>query len=135
MEREKTLYLSSGFESAHLPFPLARRLMRGFDSIVGVPLDTVSHVAEDALHGSGVASKLVGNDPQWFGTLATQGFSEESLCRSLITMWLDQNVNNVGVLIHGAPQIPLLAVNSNEDLIQVPVVTQPSLSSLQFPTT
>jgi hypothetical protein len=28
------------FESAHLPFPLARRLMRGFDAIVGVPLHT-----------------------------------------------------------------------------------------------
>jgi hypothetical protein len=76
---------------------------------------------------------LVGNDPQWFGTLGTQEFSKESLCGALITMRLDQNVNHAAVLIHGAPQIPLLAVDSNEDLIQVPVVTQPSLSSLQFP--
>jgi hypothetical protein len=57
------------FESAHLPFPLACRLMRGFDSIVGVSLYTVSYIAEDALYGSGVASQFVGNDPQWFGTL------------------------------------------------------------------
>jgi hypothetical protein len=76
---------------------------------------------------------LVGNDPQWFGTLGTQEFSKESLCGALITMRLDQNVDHVAVQIHGAPQISLLAVNSNEDLIQVPVVTQPSLSSLQFP--
>jgi hypothetical protein len=48
-------------------------------------------------------------------------------------MRLNQNVDHVPVLIHGAPQIPLLAVNSNEDLIQVPVITRPSLSSLQFP--
>lgn len=48
-------------------------------------------------------------------------------------MRLDQNVDHVAVLIHGAPQMPLLAVDSNEDLIQVPVVTQSSLSPLQFP--
>jgi hypothetical protein len=37
MEGEKTLCVPGRFESAHLPFPLARRLMRGFDAIVGVP--------------------------------------------------------------------------------------------------
>ena len=31
-------------------------------------LNTASHVAS---HRSGVASQLVGNDPQWFGTVAT----------------------------------------------------------------
>ena len=133
MEGEKTLCVPGRFESAHLPFPLARRLMRGFDAIVGVPLHPVSHVAEDASHGSGVASQFVGNDLQWFRTLATQEFSKESLCGALITMRLDQNVDHVAVLIHGAPQIPLLAVDSNEDFIQMPVVAQPSLSSLQSP--
>ena len=133
MEGEKTLCVPGRFESAHLPFPLARRLMRGFDAIVGVPLHPVSHVAEDASHGSGVASQFVGNDLQWFRTLATQEFSRESLCGALITMRLDQNVDHVAVLIHGPPQIPLLAVDSNEDFIQMPVVAQPSLSSLQSP--
>ena len=69
MEGEKTLCVPGRFESAHLPFPLARRLMRGFDAIVGVPLHPVSHVAEDASHGSGVASQFVGSDLQWFGIL------------------------------------------------------------------
>jgi hypothetical protein len=48
-------------------------------------------------------------------------------------MRLNQNVDHVAVLIHGAPEILLLAVDSNEDLVQMPVVTQPSLASLQFP--
>src|SRR5271155_2114254 len=129
MEGEKTLRVPGRFESAHLPFPLARRLMRGFDAIVGVPLHPVSHVAEDPSHGSGIASQFVGNDLQWFGTLATQEFSEKSLCGALITMRLDQNVDHVD----GAPQIPLLAVDANEDFIQMLVVAQPSLSSLQSP--
>jgi hypothetical protein len=73
---------------------------------------------------------------QWAPSLRqwrSQEFSKESLCGALITMRLDQNVDHVAVLIHGAPQLLLLAVDSNEDLIQVPVVAQPSLSSLQFP--
>ena len=81
------------------------------------------------------AIPLAGDDAaaknNWFGTLATQEFSKESLCGALITMRLDQNVDHVAVLIHGAPQIPLLAVDSNEDFIQMPVVAQPSLSSIQ----
>jgi hypothetical protein len=48
-------------------------------------------------------------------------------------MRLDQNVDYVAVLIHGTPQILLLAVDSNKDLVQVPVVAEPALSSLQFP--
>jgi hypothetical protein len=76
----------------------------------------VSHVAEDASHGSGVASQFVGNDLQWFRTLATQEFSKKSLCGALITMRLDQNVDHVAVLIHGAPQIPLLAVDRMKTL-------------------
>jgi hypothetical protein len=133
VEREKPLGVPCRFESSHLPFPLARRLMRDFSSIVGISLHTVSHAAEDTSYGSGVASQFVGNDPQWFCTLATQESSKESLCRPLITMRLDQNVDHVAVLVHGTPQILLLAVDAKEDFIQVPVVAQPSLSSLQFP--
>jgi hypothetical protein len=47
-------------------------------------------------------------------------------------MRLDQDVDHVAVLIHGTPQMLLLAVDSNEDLVQVPV-TEPTLTPLQFP--
>jgi hypothetical protein len=102
-------------------------------SIVGVSLHTVNLVAEDGSYGSGVASQFVGNDPHWFGTLATQEFSKEPFCGALITIRLDQNVDHVPVLIDGTPQILLQPVDSNKDLIQVPVVAEPALSSLQFP--
>ena len=45
MEGEKPLGLASRFESAHLPFPLAGRLMRGFGAIVGITFRVVSYVA------------------------------------------------------------------------------------------
>ena len=89
MEREKPLRLPGGFESAHLPLSLSRQLMGDFDSIVGIALHNVSHIVEDASHGSGVASQFVGNDLQWFSTLTVQESSKESLCSALITMRLD----------------------------------------------
>jgi hypothetical protein len=58
--------------------------------------------------------------------------SEESFCGTLIPMRLNQNVDHVAVLIHGTPQILLLAVDSNKDLIQMPLIAQSSLASLQF---
>jgi hypothetical protein len=103
MEKEKSLGLPGGFESAHLPFPSAGRLMRGFGSIVSISLHTVSHVAEDGSHGSRVASQFVGNDAQRFGTLAAQQSSKESFRGALITMRLNQDVDYVAVLIHRTP--------------------------------
>ena len=107
--------------------------MRDFGSIVGVSLHGVSHDAEGRPNGSGVAPQLIGDDPLRFGTLAAQQPSKESLCGALIPMRLDQDVDHVTILIHGTPQILLLAVDSNEDLVKVPMVTEPSLTSLQFP--
>jgi hypothetical protein len=48
-------------------------------------------------------------------------------------MRLDEDVDHVAVLIHGTPYILLLAVDSNEDLVQVPVVAEPTLTPLHFP--
>src|ERR1700681_439050 len=53
---EKPLGLAGRFESAHLPLPLAGRLMRGFGAIVGVTLRVVSHVTSDRSQGGRVAS-------------------------------------------------------------------------------
>jgi hypothetical protein len=42
---QELLGLTSRFESAHLPFPLPGRLMRGFDAIVGVTFRVVRDFA------------------------------------------------------------------------------------------
>jgi hypothetical protein len=45
LEAEEPLGLASRVESAHLPFPLAGRLMRGFGAIVGVTFRVMSYIA------------------------------------------------------------------------------------------
>jgi hypothetical protein len=42
---EEPLQLTSRFESAHLPFPLAGRVMRDFGAIVGVSFGVVGDFA------------------------------------------------------------------------------------------
>ena len=133
MEPEKLVRVTCRSESTHLPFPLTGWLMRDFDSIGGVSLDTMTHVAEGRSYGSRVASQFVDSDAQWCSTLTAQKSSKESFRGALIPARLDQNVDHIAVLIHGSPEILLLAIDSNEDLILIPVVAEPSLASLQFP--
>jgi len=56
LEGEKPLGLASGLKSAHLPFPLAGRLMRDFGAIVGVAFCVVSYVGQDHTQRSRIAS-------------------------------------------------------------------------------
>jgi hypothetical protein len=56
VEGEKALGLASRFESTHVPFPLAGRLMRNLGAIAGITLRGVSHVAQDRPQGGRVAS-------------------------------------------------------------------------------
>jgi hypothetical protein len=45
---------------------------------------------------------------------------------------LNQDVDDIAVLIHSTPEILLLAVNSNEDFVQVPNIAEAALTPLQF---
>jgi hypothetical protein len=63
--------------------------------------------------------------------LAAQQSSKEPFRGEPITARLNQNVDHVAVLIHGTPQILLLAVDSNEDFVQVPNIAEAALTPLQ----
>jgi len=135
MKGKKPLCLTGGFESTHLPFPLARRLMRSLHSIVSVTLGRVSHVAEAGSHRGRVASQSVSNDPQRLSSLSAQKSAEEPFCGASITPRLHQDVDYVAILVDRPPEILQVAVDSKEDLVQMPVVAEPALSSLQFANT
>jgi hypothetical protein len=90
-------------------------------------------VAEGGSYGSRVAPEPVSNDAKWLLSLAKQQPAEEFLGSPLVTARLNQDVDHVAVLIHGPPEILLLAVDSNEHFVQVPGVSQSPLPTLQFP--
>jgi hypothetical protein len=132
MEGKKPLGLMGRLESTHLSFPLARPLMRSLHSIIGVTLGRVSHVAEADSERGRVASQFVGDDAQRLLSLPALKPAEEPLCGTSITSRLHQDVDYVAVLIDRPPEILQLAVDSKEDLVQMPVVTESALASLQF---
>jgi hypothetical protein len=65
-------------------------------------------------------------------SLAAQQSSEESFGSALIAVRLNQDIDHVAVWIHGTPEILLLAVDSNENLLQVPHIAETPLTPLQF---
>jgi hypothetical protein len=132
MEVKKPLCLTNGFESTHLPFPLARRLMRSLHAIIGVTLGRVSHVAAASSDCGRVASRSVSDDAQWLSSLPAQKSAKEPLCSASITPRLHQDVDYFAVLIDRAPEILQVAVDSKEDFVQMPVVPELALSSLQL---
>ena len=52
---------------------------------------------------------------------------------SMILAGLDEQVNQVTVLVHGAPQILALTVDRDEDFVQQPRISESTLTSLHPP--
>jgi hypothetical protein len=133
VEGEKSLGLNRRFESAHLPLPLVGRLMRDFSAIVRVAVDAMCDVARGGSHGSRIAPEPVSNDAKRLLSLTIQQPTDESFGSPLVPPRLNQDIDHIDVLVHGPPHIRLLAIDSNEDFVQMPGVSQPALAPLQLP--
>ena len=132
MEGKKPLRLIGRFEATHLAFPLARRLMRRLHSIVGVTFGDMHHVAEAGSHRGRVASEFVSDNAPRLSSLPAQKPAKEPLGSASIPSRLHQDVDYVAILIDGTPEILRVAVDSKEHFVQMPVIAEPALSSLQL---
>ena len=105
--------------------------MRNLAAIVGILLGIVGNTGQDCSTGSTIAFQLVGDDPQWFLALTAQQSVKESLGCTLIAARLQQNIDDVAVLIHGTQKILLLAVDPDEEFVQMPAITEATLFLLK----
>src|SRR5574340_150137 len=71
-----------------------------------------------------VAAQLVGDQHPRRGALPLEELAEELLGRSSVSPGLDQDVKDVAVLVHGAPQVVAFAVDPDEHLVHMPRVTR-----------
>ena len=83
-----------------------------FGAIVRVLGRVVGDTGHDVPMCNSVAAQLVGHETTRFLSLILQEFSEESLRRTPVPTGLDEKVNQVTVLVHGAPQILALTVDA-----------------------
>ena len=83
--------------------------------------------------GDSVAAQLVGHETHGFLSLPLQEFPKESPRRPPVPAGLDEEVDQVTVLVHRAPEILALTVDRDEDFVQEPCISESTLSALQPP--
>ena len=78
-----------------------------------------------------IASQLVFDQPPRLAALPLQQFAEDAFGGSSITARLDENIDHVTILINGTPEILTPTLDRDEDLVQVPSITEATLPTLQ----
>ena len=107
--------------------------MRCLGPIVRVLARVVGDQGHDVPMGHAVAAELVGHETHRFLSLTLQELSKESPRRTPVPTRLDEEIDQVTVLIHRAPQILPLAVDRDEHFVQEPRIAESTLSALQPP--
>jgi len=74
-----------------------------------------------------VAPQLVRHEAPRLAFLPLQQFAEEPSGRTRIALSLNEYVDHVSILIDGPPEIVALALDVDEDFVQVPDVSQSTL--------
>jgi hypothetical protein len=105
--------------------------MRNLGAIIGIWLGLVGKTRQDRSTGNAIALQLVGDDPEWLLALTAQQSAKEPLGCTLIAVRLQQNIDDITILIHLTPKILLPAVDSDEEFVQIPGITEASLFLLK----
>ena len=133
VNRRESLELSGRREPSHLALPLTRRLVGDLGSIVRVRISDVDHRRHHGAARGGVGAQLVGDQSSRDMALGFQQSPKESDGCSPIPVRLHEDVQDVTVLIHGAPQVLLATLDSDEHLVEMPGVSHPTAPAPQLP--
>ncbi len=124
MNGQESLRMTWRFEPSHLTLALPRGLMRDLGPIVLVTFRAMDDGRHDAPMRRRIASQLVGDQRPRHATLLLQQLAEESFGGFPITARLDEDIDHITVLIHRTPEVLTFALDRDEDLVQVPRVSQ-----------
>ena len=76
-----------------------------------------------------VAAQLVRDDYAWLSSCSLQQLAKETNRGEAIPFRLDEDVEDDAVLIDGSPEVVNDAVDLEEDLVQMPLITRSGTSS------
>ena len=125
MDLDKALGVPDGFEPAHSPLPLTRRLMRVLRPVVQVPVLPVSNAGHDHSLSCRVTAQLIRHDHAWTSPPGcAQQPSEEPHGRKTVAFRLDENVDHNTILVDGSPEIMPHTIDVEKDLVQMPFVAR-----------
>ena len=105
--------------------------MGDFNPVVRVSPRVMNDEGHDSSVRRGIAPEFVRNDSSRLAPLTYQDSTEKTRCCLPIAARLDQDVEHVTVLINGTPEVVQPTLDFHGNLIEVPGITQTTLSSLE----
>ena len=125
---------SGRLEASHLALPLSGGLVRGFDTIVGVAGRIVGDRGHDVPMRRPIAPpRLVRQETARLLSLTLEQSPEEAARRPRVPPGLHEDIDQVTLLVHRAPQILALAIDPHEHFVQEPGIAESPVTSLQPP--
>ena len=119
MSGEEVLRLFGRFEPLHLPLSSSRRPMRILGPIVQISALSVFNAGKQLTPSDTIAPQLVGHDHPWDVLETLQKPPEEALCGGGIPPGLNEDVEHNAILIDGAPEVVLHALDPDEDFVSM----------------
>ena len=128
---QEALCLTGRFEPSHLSLALPCGLVGDFGAIVLVSVRAMGDRRHDRSVRRPVAAQLVGDQPARLTLLALQQLAEKACGSPAVAPRLDEDIDDVAILIDGTPARRPPSLDGDEDLVQVPSVAHPALSTLE----
>ena len=129
MHGDESLCLPGRCDPAHVALALPCGLVGDVGAIVLVSVRAMGDGRHDRSGRSPVAAQRVGDHPPRRTLLALQQLAEQACSRPTVATRLDEDIDDVPILIDGTPAIAPLSLDGDEDLVQVPDVAPPALST------
>jgi hypothetical protein len=117
IRRQKALGMARRCEPLHTTLALACRTMRVLAPVIEVAALTVFDPRQYLALGCAITVALIRHDDPWHIRQALEELPEALLRGPLVTPILDEDIQDVVVLIHRAPQVMALTNNRQKHLI------------------
>ena len=126
---QESLRLPGRFEPSHLSLALPCGLVGDFGAIVLVSVRARGDGRHDRSVRSPVAAQLVGDHSHGLTLLVLQQLTKKACGCPAVATRLDEDIEDVAIVIDGTPEIVSPSLDGDEDLVEVPDVAQPALST------
>jgi hypothetical protein len=120
------------FEALHAIFALPRRPVRVLTAIIEGAALPMFHAGQDLPFGRAITLELVRDDHPWNVLQALEQLAKKLLRGLFVPPTLHQDVEDVVVLIDGAPSVMACTIDGEKHLIKVPLIPWLGASTLQL---
>lgn len=124
--------MACGLKAAHRLLALAGGLVRIFRTVVQPFVAPMFDTGQHLISGDLVAAQFVGDEHAGDIRASREELPEELLGRSRVAPPLDQQVEPVPLLVHGAPEVVRFAADRDEYLVAAPCIAWPGTAPTEI---